>query len=514
MPKPFVTLNKCLVLLGILTGVWAIFSPGTLFVILITILLFYILNLNLRVYSDRKAIITICAIAIAVRFFLAISNYYFSYSRSVGSDLIGDARAYSGSGQYIAEAVTGRPMPNIDGNEPEWVKTLRDTYKGAIPISGYRIELFSKYVGLTYSLFGYDPIAVKLINSFLSVLTGILLFFLLKGIFSIETAKICLFLSLFWPSIFLWSVTGSKDPLTFFLITLMLYIFYRLRKHINFFEFLLLLIALAATNYMKSLLLLIGISLIIMIRLILTRRNLSPVLILLILMLVMKVASDSLRGMRYHIFLPLLMALFLSSAAFLGKKWLVTLSVLFFCLGLFLPFYIVRYNNIIDINSRFAASTEVMIVTHRSQLAEASSGYRIYPDRFYSADYPDNSSDKITVAEFALSYIKGLSYALFSPFPWSVRAKAGLVIYFQIIFYYILFPFILLGILVALRYRWRDILPAVIFVFIISSMYALYEGNIGTVFRHRDLLTVLFIFFGAIGISKVLGYRALLRSAS
>jgi hypothetical protein len=42
---------------------------------------------------------------------------------------------------------------------------------------------------------------------------------------------------------------------------------------------------------------------------------------------------------------------------------------------------------------------------------------------------------------------------------------------------------------------------------VISSIYALYLGNIGTIFRHRDLVMSFFIAFSGIGIVEVLKGR-------
>lgn len=492
-----------LLFLGIAAGTWLFFSPGTLFVVLITIALFYIFNLNLREYSNRKIIITICVIAIAARFIFAISNYYIAYSRGMGADLIGDARAYSGSGQYMAEVLTGRPMPDVDGNEPLWAVTLRDLYKGSIPAGGYRVDYFAKYVGLIYAMFGYDPIAVKFTNSFLSIFTGILLFFLIKDMFSVKTAQIGLALSIFWPSLFLWSVTGTKDTLTIFLIVLCLFVFVKLKKYINIAELLCIIAMLAVTNYGFSMLFLLGILIIRNIKKFIFKQHiLSDIIIPLLLVLVMKTAAEGLKLIRFHIFMPLLIAFSLSLVSFLNKRLLIFLLIIIFCFGIFSPFYVNKYK--IDIDRRFNTFAETTIAIQIDQLKGARSGYRIYPDRFYNEDYMEHPHDNISFIEFITAYFKGIIYVLFSPFPWSINNKISIFIYFQTILYYILAPFILLGILVSLRYRWRNVLPVMIFMLIIASMYALFEGNIGTVFRHRDILMILFLFFGAIGISRTL----------
>lgn len=474
----------------------------------LTIALFFILNLSLRGYPDKKIIIAICAIAIAARFILAISNYYFSFYRGIGADLVGDARAYSASGQYIAEVATNRPMPNLDNNEPAWVVSLRNMYKGVIPSVGYRVDNFAKYVGLIYSVFGYNPITVKLINSLLSVFTGVLLFFLMKDMFSVGAAKIVLVLTIFCPSIFLWSITGTKDSLTIFLMTLWLFSFFKLRKHVDILEFSLAIAMLFVQNYVISALFFIGIFFIrILKRYVFKRKILYPMIIPLVLILVMKIASDGLRLVRLHIFLPLLIASSVTFFSFLNKKMLIFSLIIILCLGVFVPFYLSKYN--VDINRQFISFTENALRIQRDQLKGANSGYKIYPDRFYGIDYLEHPHENISRGGFIISYFKGIFYTIFMPFPWLINNKESALITFQMLLYYMLIPFIFSGIFIALRYRWRNVLSILIFMIIIVSMYGIYEGNIGTLFRHRDILMVLFIIFGAIGISKTLNILVL-----
>ncbi|MFA5089601.1 MAG: hypothetical protein WC510_01050 [Candidatus Omnitrophota bacterium] len=532
MPRVVIT-YIWLVCSGFALGIWLFFSPGTLAVLVLTAGLFCILNL--MKCPDRKIIIAICGIAIIARFIFCVFNYFTAYAMGKGADLVGDARAYSSSAQYIAEIATGEPMPTIDGNEPKWLEFLRAHYKGSIPSGGYRVDNFARYVGLIYSVFGYDPIAVKLINSFLSVSTCILLFFLIKDMFSAVIAKIALAISIFWPSMFLWSVTGTKDSLVIFLIILWALVFRKLRKYVGVSEYLLIIAMLITTNYAAGALFFLGVFFIIIIKKfiypcttslihrlqdeaasshanagqivnsgieksILRRDAMFFIVIPLLLILAMKITSEALRLVRFHIFLPFMVAFSIASlVSFMNRKRLILLLIVVICLTLSLPLYAKKYN--IDINRHFMAITEKVISIQKSQLIGARSGYRIYPDRFYVSDDIGHVG-KITIAEFVISYSKGIAYALFSPFLWADSSKTNLIIYSQMLLYYILFPFLLLGILTALRYKWRDIFYLLIFLFCTLSMYALFEGNIGTVFRHRDILMVIFIIFITIGISN------------
>lgn len=495
-------------LFGILLGIWAFFSLGTLCVVILTTVLIYIFSLNFKELSQRKIIAGICIVAIGLRFVLALFNYSFSKATAKGIDIIGDARAYSASGQYISEVITNKPTAVYD-NDPAWLFSLRKVYKGHMPQGGYRVDNFAKYIGWIYSTFGYNPIAVKFINSLLSLFTGILLFFLIKDMFLVETAKISLILSLFWPSIFLWSITGLKDSLIFFLITICIYGFSKLKKYLNFSECILVLIMLILKNYIINILFLAGIFLALLHRSKFTHKHKISTNVLISLgltLVIMKVAYIYLMLTKLYILLPLQIAFFLSLIiSFLNKKKLIVLIFIFLCLVSLSPFYLIKHN--INVNKYFINFIKHTIATQKGQLTAADTGYKIYPDRFYKTNYANYSNImSLTHLEFTGSYLKGLIYALFSPFPWSIHNKITFFVYFQMIIYYLLIPFIFSGFLIALRYKWRDILPIIIFIFIIVSMYALFEGNIGTVFRHRDVLITFFLVFAAIGIGKSLGY--------
>lgn len=496
--------NKLIFLLSFAIGFWLFLSPGTLCVTVLTIALLYIFSLNFKDPSQRNIIITICIIAISLRFICSIFNYYFSWSMRIGADFIPDARAYSASGQYIAEAITNKSMPSSDGNEPEWLDSLRKTFKGFTPLE-YRMDAFARYIGLVYSIFGYSPITVKFINGFLSLFTGILLFLLVKDFFSIKVANIALVLSLFWPSIFLWSIVGSKDSIVLFLVSFFIFIFTKLRKYINTFDLLLIGGVLFVKNYNINLLLFIVILLYRLIKKFTMKSSIRYFLIFLVLILILKITAESILLIRRYLFTPLEITFFLSIISFLNKRQLKFLLSIILLLALFLIFYVSKNN--LYFKKYFAAFTGEAIRIQKCQLYAANSAYRIYPDRYYEEKYTNYSDMKnITPLEFIASYFKGLTYTLFSPFPWSSNNKIQFFASFQMIIYYLLIPFLFLGILVSLRFRWRYMLPIIIFLFITTSICALFEGNVGTLFRHRDILTNFYFIFIAIGISKLLGY--------
>ena len=59
--------------------------------------------------------------------------------------------------------------------------------------------------------------------------------------------------------------------------------------------------------------------------------------------------------------------------------------------------------------------------------------------------------------------------------------------------------------IVAFRYKWRETSIIFVYIIIFGSIIVTHSGNIGTVFRHRDMLTPFFLLFGSLGLLKIFG---------
>ncbi len=296
------------IILGVLMGTWSFFSIGTFYVFLISAMLICLVVRMFKQHSQRKIIAGICIVAIVLRFALALLNYSFSKAASKGIDIVGDARAYSTSGQYISEVITNKPTSIYD-NEPAWLFSLREIYKGKMPQGGYRVDYFARYIGLLYSVIGYDPIAIKFINSLLSLSTALLILFMLREFSSFQTACLAFVLTLFWFSILFWSITGAKDSPNIFLIIIFIFVVIKLIKHINILEFLLLSAMIVTHNFILIALLFFAIILSMILKKfafnLKSHKNLGVPLLLIV---VLKFAFNSLMAIRPHIAIPLLIA--------------------------------------------------------------------------------------------------------------------------------------------------------------------------------------------------------------
>ncbi len=52
------------------------------------------------------------------------------------------------------------------------------------------------------------------------------------------------------------------------------------------------------------------------------------------------------------------------------------------------------------------------------------------------------------------------------------------------------------------KYKWKETFVIFAYIIVLGSIIAMNSGNIGTVFRHRDMLTPLFLIFGSVGLIK------------
>jgi len=109
----------------------------------------------------------------------------------------------------------------------------------------------------------------------------------------------------------------------------------------------------------------------------------------------------------------------------------------------------------------------------------------------------------ISTPTTALSFLPiGLGYFLLAPAPWQVWNSRQLLTLPEMLAWYALLPQVVAGFLVAIRRRFGAALPLASFALFGTLSYALVESNLGTAYRHRAQVLVLFLVFGAIGLAE------------
>jgi hypothetical protein len=94
----------------------------------------------------------------------------------------------------------------------------------------------------------------------------------------------------------------------------------------------------------------------------------------------------------------------------------------------------------------------------------------------------------------------GLTYFLLAPFPWTiVNFRQGFTIP-ETLFFYALLPAIFRGVFWLLRNRLGDSLMVILLSGGITLGYAVGQGNVGTIYRHRAQVLPFFLVFAAAGV--------------
>jgi Dolichyl-phosphate-mannose-protein mannosyltransferase len=101
----------------------------------------------------------------------------------------------------------------------------------------------------------------------------------------------------------------------------------------------------------------------------------------------------------------------------------------------------------------------------------------------------------------AISYLPlGLLYVLLAPFPWMITNLRQLITLPELIAWWALVPMLLRGYWYGIRHRLKETFAISIFTVGLTLVYALYQSNVGTAYRHRAQLYIFFFVFISIGL--------------
>ena len=109
----------------------------------------------------------------------------------------------------------------------------------------------------------------------------------------------------------------------------------------------------------------------------------------------------------------------------------------------------------------------------------------------------------------ALAFLPvGMANMLFAPFPWQMVSLRPLIAAPETIFWWCLVPATIRGMFFAIRRRFSQTSPILIFAATLTPAYSLIHGNIGSAFRQRAQILVFLFVFCAVGM-----YQAKCRKA-
>ncbi|MFH1492263.1 MAG: glycosyltransferase family 39 protein [Candidatus Omnitrophota bacterium] len=428
-------LNRNYILLmitgGLILGLLLTFSPGSLFCLLVVLLIILALYLFAS-KEERPFLINIFVLGILIRVFLLLSItflysfigkwIYFSGNMKAIA-FIGDSAFYTVRGWWLTQFYSGQPLSRLIAHAA---------------FNEYGFSGHLHIIALFYYLFGFSPVSFTLTNCIFSVSTGIIFYFLTKEVSGIKEAKIVCLLITFFPSLIIWSVSNLKDSMFIFLTAVILWSFLRL-------------IQFKKIRY-------------------------------LILFLFSIFLQFSIR--KIFLIPTFLAAMF--SYLFIKKRY----KYIFFAILI-----IMLISPMFNIQDKF----KIHFVSHnRGVISTRGVTYRVFDDYVYDRKFSNYTS--ISNFNIAKAFLKNGFHFFLEPFPWRVSLRLSIFALPQMMIWYFLLPFSVIGMILQLRYNREKSLVLIAYFLITGSLLVMAGGNIGTDFRFRDILTPIVILFAIIGI--------------
>ena len=430
-----------IIAIGILFGIISVLSPGTIFdLILVCVIAFIIYrfpepreNLFLtKLFISGLALRVV--LLIVVQIILIYKGRWFESYGDKAVFLFGDDGWYTARSWWIAQHVSGVKLDLIQFNN-------------AFGAYGYSFYLY--IAAFFYYLFGFSPVSSIFLNCIVSVLTGIVYYFITKEISSERSARVAAVVTVFYPSLVIWSIANLKDTVFIFFVGIILLAFARFTIHGKVVDMLLFLAALFA--------------------LFLIRPHLN-----LFIFAIIAWAS-----MSY-----LLIKIRMKVAYLVAAVLIVSLSW-----PLLYP--------------KFAAERTVLINYQRGAAGKGIC-YRIYDDWVY---HPDANLGSLTNFELLKGTSKGLLHFFMEPFPWKTGSRSSLLTIPYMTAWYLMLLFAVVGVFIPSKYNNKITYALAAFFVCMGSIFALTGGNIGTIFRIRDMFTPLVIVFASIGLRSIFSNR-------
>ena len=106
----------------------------------------------------------------------------------------------------------------------------------------------------------------------------------------------------------------------------------------------------------------------------------------------------------------------------------------------------------------------------------------------------------VSTSEGAISALPvGLATLLLAPFPWQVGNLTQGLTMPEMVLWWASLPFLISGLFYTIKTRFRESVSILFFTLILSLTYAIYQGNLGTIYRQRSQIQVFLLLFTAVG---------------
>lgn len=454
--------KKALIILGTLLGLVLFFSPGSLFILLflVPISLFFINRISN--ISERRFLLYLFAIGLGTRiamvlftmFFAIISGHILSYA-SLGCPNYSTPYLIDDSGYYTLRSLF---------TSMYWMNIPLDSYTLNYIIDNpydYGYTGYNYILALFFTLFGYSPISSRFINCFLGIMIAITVYFIAKNIFGERPARLSAILTAFFPSLFLWSITNLKDTSLLLFVYIMLWSLIKFQKNKKIYYLIIAILSVFLQAFVR-------------------------------------IRSKDFFYLTMGILLFYLFYIFISNLLFCKKnRVFFVMTILLFAIASM--FIFTKVPN--KLESAFNQIIQNAYIKHKATIEttviKGGSYYKLFPDRYYTV------INNISYSEFLSMLGWGWLHVIFEPFPWKIKTSGMLLSFPQVLLWYFLIPFSILGAAITIRYKLREFIVLMIYFLIMTSVLAVSGGNIGTIFRHRDVITPILLIFSSISLVTV-----------
>lgn len=439
--------------LGCAIGIGSVVSPGFLVILGLVLLAGWLLSI-LSDAQDRRFILLLFGVGFAVRAALSLGldatawvmagERPFRMEQPPGSEVIvvhDQSRAFLGAGDSDFYSIRGYGIA-------QYVRGVRDpsVLSGVYREWSFGWSGYQYVIGLFYFVCGYSPIAVKLLNGLLGALIGPMMYFLARAFVDRSTARWAGVVVTGVPSLLLWSATNLRD-IPFIALSLMLFLLF---------------LTIRRTRHPLSLVGALG------------------------LFGVIWLMHATLKSPLYSV--TLVGSLLLASWLAQHLRTRGSLLVLLLLGGMVFAQGPVR---------RLLAHA---FSRHIGHVLTPGIAYQYLPDRFYEQSVWDWANTGTIDGSVLLAIGRALGHYLLEPFPWRVvDGIPELLAYPQTIWWYGCLPFVLWGLLVSVTHAPKGSLFLILTVAAWMVLGALTSGNIGTVFRVRDLVLPYLVLFACVG---------------
>lgn len=299
------------------------------------------------------------------------------------------------------------------------------------------------YTAGLYFFFGRNPLVPTFINSLAGALTLLIVYDITRTIYNKKAALFAAILTGFWPSTFLWSIQSLKEPIVTFAGSLLVWSFLKIKIGFRFYYMLL-------------------------------------------------AAMATLVLMPFRGFLVLVFYLFILPLAFLTSsklKMAIGALLLFLgCAAIFL--YMDNLKTLIP--PSIANSNEMPL-----EWLYRTRSYRAYGGSAFLRGW-----DFTSLPKFIIFAPLAFMIAWLAPFPWQMGSARQIISMPEMLLFYLLIPCMLYGARFIVKNKFKEGSLIIFYIMIISSILALVEGNVGTLFRHKSMILPLCFVLIAIGMEK------------